>query len=118
MEKQIIDIYFSDFFEVSPNLVEEYGAFNISLINDMPLFIDPFLLFNSKNPAYQQLHEDIIRYLQFLKGKSLEGTINEALLKSWYVFKEVEQNWLGFSQVGNKGSGLEDVWKFSAVVIP
>ncbi|KPV54265.1 hypothetical protein SE17_04820 [Kouleothrix aurantiaca] len=106
MEKQIIDIYFSDFFEVSPDLLEEYGAFNVSLINDLPLFIDPFLLFNSKNPAYQKLHQDIIRYLQFLKGKSIEGTINEALLKSWYIFKEVEQNWLGFSQVGNKGSGL------------
>jgi hypothetical protein len=106
MEKQIIDIYFSDFFEVSPDLLEEHGAFNVSLINDLPLFIDPFLLFNSKNPAYQKLHQDIIRYLQFLKGKSLEGTINEALLKSWYIFKEVEQTWLGFSQVGNKGSGL------------
>ncbi len=26
-------IYFSDFFDVSPNVLEEYGAFNISLIN-------------------------------------------------------------------------------------
>lgn len=102
----MIDIYFTDFFEVSPATLEEYGAFNVSLVNDLPLFIDPFLLFNSSNPTYQQLHDDIIRYLRFLRGKSLEGEVNDGLLKSWYVFKEVEQNWLGFSRVGNKGSGL------------
>ena len=41
-------IYFSDAFEVSPQILEEYGAFDVSLLNDLPLFIDPFLLFNSK----------------------------------------------------------------------
>ena len=40
-------VYFSDFFNVNPDVIEKYGAFNISLINDFPLFIDPFLLFNS-----------------------------------------------------------------------
>ncbi len=40
------EIYFTDFFKVTPEVLEEYGAFNISLINDLPLFIDPFLLFN------------------------------------------------------------------------
>jgi len=42
-----MNVYFSDFFNVDPDAIEEYGAFNISLINDLPLFIDPFLLFNS-----------------------------------------------------------------------
>jgi len=32
-------IYFTDFFGVSPEVMESYGAFNISLINDLPLFI-------------------------------------------------------------------------------
>ena len=41
-------IYFSDFFNVSPEKIKEYGAFNISLINDLPLFIDQFLLFNNE----------------------------------------------------------------------
>ncbi len=36
--------FFSDCFDVSPEIVKDYGAFNISLINDLPLFIDPFLL--------------------------------------------------------------------------
>ena len=45
--KKRINVYFSDIFEVSKDTIENYGAFNISLINDVPLFIDPFLLFGS-----------------------------------------------------------------------
>lgn len=55
-------IYFSDFFMVTPETLEEYGAFNVSLINDLPLFIDPFLLFDSEEARYQALHDEIIRY--------------------------------------------------------
>ena len=43
-----LKIYFSDFFNVDEDIIESYGAVNISLINDMPLFVDPFLLFNSE----------------------------------------------------------------------
>jgi hypothetical protein len=99
-------IYFSDFFDISPEVVDEYGAFDVSLINDLPLFVDPFLLFNSGNPTYRQLHDDIIRYLRFLRDESVSGDINPGLLKAWFRFKEVKQNWLGFSQVGNRGSAL------------
>lgn len=101
-----MDLYFSDHFKVKEADLEKYGAFNISLIADLPLFIDPFLLFNSKNKKYQQLHNDIIKYLIFLKEKSTSQIIDIGALKAWYVFKEVEQNWLGFSVSGNKGSAL------------
>jgi hypothetical protein len=63
-------IYFSDFFEVTPKTVERYGAFNVSLLADLPLFIDPFLLFNSRKPKYRQQHDEIIHYLAFLRDKS------------------------------------------------
>lgn len=33
---------FSDYFGVNIDDIDEYGAINISLINDLPLFIDPF----------------------------------------------------------------------------
>lgn len=59
-------IYFSDFFEIPESAIEEYGAFNISLIADLPLFIDPFLLFNSEESEHQRLHADIIEYMRFL----------------------------------------------------
>jgi hypothetical protein len=102
----MIRVHFSDFFELEAEALESYGAFNISLINDLPLFIDPFLLFNSENPAYQALHESIIRYLKFLREKSDTGAIRPGLLKGWFQFPEVKQNWLGYSLVGNQGSGL------------
>jgi len=101
-----MDIYFSDHFKVKEKDLEKYGAFNISLVADLPLFIDPFLLFNSKKKKYKQLHEDIIKYLVFLKEKSTSQTLDDGALKAWYAFKEVEQNWLGFSVTGNKGSAL------------
>jgi hypothetical protein len=101
-----MDLFFSDHFKVKRNDLDKYGAFNISLVSDLPLFIDPFLLFNSKKKKYKELHESIIKYLVFLKDKSASQTIDTGALKAWYVFKEVEQNWLGFSLVGNKGSAL------------
>lgn len=101
-----MDIYFSDFFEVSPTVLEKYGAFNISLINDLPLFIDPFLLFNSKKTEYKQLHENILDYLRFLRDKSSDVNLDVHLINSWYLFPEVKQNWFGFSKVGNSGAGL------------
>lgn len=30
-------IYFSDFFDIDPAILEDYGAFNVSLINDLAL---------------------------------------------------------------------------------
>lgn len=101
-----MDIYFTDFFKVSSKALEEYGAFNVSLINDLPLFIDPFLLFNSEKEEYQDLHNQIINYLLFLRDKSVSGEIDEGLIRGWFQFSEVKQNWLGFSQSGNSGSGL------------
>jgi len=101
-----MEIYFSDVFNVSEDDVENYGAFNVSLINDLPLFIDPFLLFNSKKPEYKALHDQMIHYLRFLKACSENGQIHEGLLRSWFMFSEVKQNWLGYSLVGNSGSGL------------
>jgi hypothetical protein len=101
-----VQIYFSDSFDVDPVLLEDYGAFDVSLIKDLPLFIDPFLLFNSRNSDYQRLHEEIIRYLRFLRDRSSQGSLDPGLLRAWYQFGEVKQTWLGFSQQGNGGSGL------------
>lgn len=101
-----MNVYFSDFFGVDPDLIEAYGAFNISLINDLPLFVDPFLLFNSEKEDYQRLHNEILEYVAFLRDKSMEEGIRPGLLQSWFVFSEVKQNWFGYSLVGNGGSGL------------
>ena len=76
-------IYFTDFFGVDESTLDQYGAFNISLINDLPLFIDPFLLFgNSENEKYKYEHSKIIKYLTFLKKKSDLGNISESNIES------------------------------------
>lgn len=96
---------FSDFFSVSPEAIKEYGAVDISLICDIPLFIDPLLIFNSEKPEYQKLHEEIIRYFHFLAVKA-QGKLTDHEIKAWFSFNEVKQNWLGYALEGNDGSAL------------
>ncbi len=99
-------IHFSDFFGIPPELVHEHGAFNISLVNDLPLFIDPFLLFHSSKPEYGALHDGIIDYVRFLKAIAASGAVSRGSVHEWFRFPEVQQNWLGYSKTGNKGRGL------------
>lgn len=106
LDNNEINIYFSDFFDIDKKIIDDYGALDISLLSDLPLFVDPFLLFHSKKEEYCKLHEGIIKYLTFLRDKSLVGSISIGLIKSWYRFQEVRQNWLGFSVDGNGGSAL------------
>jgi len=90
-----MDLYFSDVFDVRPSTIHRYGAFNVSLVADLPLFIDPFLLFNSHKPKYRRLHDEMIRYLAFLRDKSTAGEeLSKGLLHAWYRFPEVKQTWL------------------------
>ena len=85
-----IKVYFSDYFDIEEDVIESYGAVNISLINDLPLFIDPFLLFNSTDSEYQKIHHEL----------------PSGMRKAWYSFSEVKQTWLGFSLSGNAGRGM------------
>lgn len=102
-----LKIYFSDFFNVDEDVIESYGAVNISLINDMPLFVDPFLLFNNDKEEYQKIHNNIIAYLLFLQEQAETYPSPPAgMLSTWYLFSEVKQTWLGFSLEGNSGRGL------------
>ncbi len=97
---------FSDYFKIDKKIIEVYGAIDISLVCDIPLFIDPLLIFNSTNKEYLVLHKKIIKYFHFLAEKS-KLPLNKAEIKTWYTFKEVYNNWLGYALEGNKGSALE-----------
>jgi hypothetical protein len=99
-------IFFSDHFGVHRDTLDEYGALDVCLLSDLPLFIDPFLLFHSEKGEYRELHESILRYMAFLRDKSTEGPVSKGLLESWFYFKEVKQNWLGFTVLGNGGHAL------------
>lgn len=99
-------VYFSDFFGIDAKLLDEYGAFNVALLNDLPLFIDPFLLFDSDDETFQALHAEIIKYLCFIRDRAIASELTPGNISHWLLFKEVKQNWLGFSKTGNKGTGL------------
>ena len=101
-----IKFRFSDFFGIHPVDLKNYGAFNVSLIADLPLFIDPFLLFNSDDPEYQHLHAGILKYLAFLRDHTKAARLDQGLVKARYTFPEIPQTWLGFTISGNSGRGL------------
>lgn len=101
-----VDLYFSQHFGLEDGLVEEYGAVDISLVSDLPLFIDPFLLFNSSKADYQELHQQILTYLRYLKDLAIADQLTPGRVKYLFHFKEVRQNWFGFTVLGNGGSGL------------
>lgn len=102
-------MFFSEYFGIEPRLLREYGALDISLVCDLPLFIDPMLIFNSNKPEYKALHEGIIRYFHFLATKAQRG-LQKNEIKAWFKFSEVKNNWLGYSLVGNGGLALGDAY--------
>jgi hypothetical protein len=101
-----LNLYLSQYLGIGLEVLEAYGAFDVSVASDLPLFVDPFLLFHSDKPEYQALHQSILRYLRFLRDKASSGPIEPALVRSLFRFPEVRQNWLGFSVLGNGGLGL------------
>ncbi|TWT63606.1 hypothetical protein Pan54_43600 [Rubinisphaera italica] len=56
-------MYFSEVFEIPEKTLSKENVFDISLVSDLPLFIDPFLIFNSKKTVHKQLHRHIVAYL-------------------------------------------------------
>ncbi|MCE0510386.1 hypothetical protein LVJ59_15155 [Microbacterium sp. KKR3/1] len=98
-------IFFSTYFGVPREQLDGYGAFDLNLLADVELFVDPFLLFNSVNPEYQELHENILRYLRYLKSLAHEP-LSDATIRDLFRFQEVSQNWFGYTKIGNRGAGL------------
>ena len=64
----ISGILFSDYFNIDQSVLNQYGALNVCLSADLPLFIDPFLLFASENEDYknafftQKKYDSIVKY--------------------------------------------------------
>jgi hypothetical protein len=99
-------MFFSDYFGVEREKLEKCGAFDISLVSDLPLFIDPFLIFNSKKEEYQELHAAIIKYVLYVHDKVAAGEMTDGLARALLYFPEIKQNWFGYSAFGNEGHGL------------
>lgn len=107
-------LLFSDYFEIDNSTLEKFGALNICLSSDLPMFIDPFLLFASKKPEYKVLHKKVVEHLMILKEYA---TINNGIDVNINLFKfpEIKQNWLGLSKYGNGGKGLGKKFAVGAI---
>ncbi len=99
-------MYFSDVYSISNDVLSKSKVFDISLSSDLPLFIDPFLIFDSEKPRYQKLHQDIVRYVTFVRDKLVSEQVTESQLEEWLHFPEIRNNWLGYSLGSNQGHGL------------
>lgn len=98
-----IKLLFSEYFEIDSEVLDDYGALNICIDADLPLFIDPFLMFSSEKPEYIDLHEQIVDHLIQLKDLATNQQSSDIRL---FQFPEIKQNWLGLCKWGNNGRGL------------
>ena len=71
---------------------------------DLPLGIDPFLLFKSRDSEYRQLHTLLIATFNAGVAAIREGDTDEA--RRLFDFPEVSAIGLGYTQGGKRGSGV------------
>ena len=100
---------FSDYFNVDKKTLKNYGAVDISLLSDSPLFIDPILIYGNDNTEIKNQYPRITRYLLFLAEKATNH-LSEKEKAYYFKFKEVKENWLGLCKKGNTGLALGDLF--------
>lgn len=96
---------FSDVFKISKQNIEDYGAIDLSLASDTPLYIDPLLIYNNDDVNIRNQYQNIVKYLLFLNKQAKKDNSKESI-KYYFTFKEIKNNWLGVSKNSNVGSAL------------
>lgn len=100
-------IYFSDVFGVEQDVLDAHGAFNIALVNDLPLFVDPLLLFDSGRPELRELHDSIIEYLVFVKDWAQADELTKGPSRSGCSFAKLSRTGSGSAARGTAVWALE-----------
>ncbi len=91
-----------------PHLKQLEVDFVIPLLrNDLPLCIDPFLLYKSRDPAFRLLHEQLISH--FRAGMTALAYGKETLAEYILTFPEVAAVGFGYGTSNKRGSGLGKV---------
>lgn len=96
---------FSDVFKISKQVIENYGAINLSLASDTPLYIDPLLIYSNDDENIRSQYQNIVKYLLFLNKQAKKDSSKDSI-RYYFTFKEIKNNWLGVSKKGNVGSAL------------
>ena len=71
---------------------------------DVPLCIDPFLLFKSRDPAFSAMHDTILNVFNSAISALRGGNLSDA--QYLFDFPEVFEIGLGYTAHGKRGSGL------------
>jgi hypothetical protein len=71
---------------------------------DIPLGIDPFLLFKSRGPEYRNLHNLVLNVFNAGVEGVRSGKLNDA--RRILTFPEVPEIGMGYTQTSRRGSGV------------
>jgi hypothetical protein len=84
------------------------------LREDLPLSVDPFLLWKSDRPDYQELHETLLGFVEHVRADTLAGRIATAHRLLEEVREPVELG-LGYAAGSKRGSAIGPI--LSAAII-
>jgi hypothetical protein len=92
-------------------LLEGVSQYDVDFVNprlgvDIPLGIDPFLLYKSRDPALRALHEQVLNVFNAGIKAVASGDLAEA--RRILDFPEAEEIGFGYTQGGKHGSGVGD----------
>lgn len=99
---------FSNYFKIKINKNIEW--FNPILDNDTKLFIDPFLIFKTKNNYFKDAHKKIIAFFNFAfklasESAGIRTNLSYKKLLNMLLFPEASEINLGYSNYNSFGSG-------------
>lgn len=101
-------MYFSDYFSIERSSKDDW--FDPILDTDTRLFVDPFLIFQDKDPAWGDAHDELIAHFDrcfklLAQGNLRPETVPYKKALALLRFPEPREFCLGYTQTGTRGSG-------------
>lgn len=93
-------------------LIQEVSQFEVDFViprqgKDLPLGIDPFLLFKSRDPGFQKLHSQLLNTFNLGIESIRSNHIDEA--RRLFQFPEVPDIGMGYTKKGKQGAGVGEL---------
>lgn len=99
----------SDLSRANTPLLQGISQFEVDFVIprtgiDLPMGIDPFLLFKSRDPVLSELHQIVLNAFNFGIDLVRNGKIDNS--RYLFTFPEVSEIGLGYARTSKKGSGV------------